>query len=415
MNYLANNYYFLPKINVIGCLFLIAIATDNSYSAEQQLAWSMQNDFEHDDNFRLTNSNEQSLSGYSLGSNLDYMVSDEINQLSFKNSISLEKYNRSEYDFEGYSTNLGYSANMERNAILIDLDSTKLSTRTTENDDTGNIINQASYRMNTNGSLSWRYLVNETNDVLLSSSKQKTLYESDLFADYDIDNYSATWQYKQSQKTMWRLRTYYSEYEADFFQTIGTNIITNNTTSETTGLEITVERNFSYKLSLEASIGNADIKTDITQQNSTTNQIVNSNANADLVIYSAAINYALVSGNLLFSTSRNTQASGSGSLVEVDEASFTMVNNLSELDQIRTQLQYIKRSDIDNNLNSLSENSRDFYGVNAFYTRKITSKLSSTIGVGYRTQEFNDRNDNGEADAFSGTLSINYAPNRLIW
>lgn len=381
----------------------------DTYASEKQFMWSLQSGYSHDSNTRLSTTDEQSLSGYNIKPEAEYRFNDGINQYSSELSMNAESYNQSEYNFEGYSTKLDYRRNLERSSFLIDFGSDRSSTRTTEENDTGNITREASYKITTGNNLSWQYLIDPSSSLVIGTNAQKVKYESESFSDYTNLGLNVTWQKSTTQKTTWLTQIYHSVYESDSPLVIGNSTGELATESITNGLRIGLEHQFSPVFSFDFLIGNAKTRTrqvlDLTDQSSRNS--------SRLLVLDTSFDYRLSIGKLSFSASRDIQASGNGSLIEADNATINFNHNLSDMSKVFYELHYLQQRNDSNSINS--DDDREFYRFGINYQRRLKNHLSITIGTSYRRQKLLENSDNDKAESVSGNISFRYQPQKIIW
>ena len=417
--------------------------SNDSAASEQQLNWSLRSKYEHNNNIRLSSNNKESVSGAILQPKVRYQFSNNIDTLSSDILVSLERFNRPQYDFNHYTAAVDYKRVLNTQRFSIGVDSNRRATRSTEIDDTGNVGNVASFKIDTIGDAGWQYFLNRTNSLSLAVALQSTHYETEALADFQFANAGLGWQNTLSTTMAVTTQLYYTEFKSEFSQDflLSPRIIGNRlvippipsspgdvtTRSETTGIQTGLNWQLSQQLTLNTVIGVGQTQSDQTVAIESVITFVppatfidfggnNTNSSKTTTYtFESSIDYQFETSKLVFEISRDTRASGNGSLREFDNVEIDYNSKLSDISELTMRLRASRRSNIDDSTISLSNSNRRYHEAFVSYTRRLNASWSGVLTMRYRSQEFADERDNDTAESLSGTFEIRYQPQSRIW
>ena len=395
----------------LACLFAcVMLSAPTTRADENRLSWSTQLQAEYDSNSQLRSDDEISLAGTRLQTGIDYSKKSAASQLTTHTTLYNEKYNRSEYDFEGYLLNAQFQKNGETYIFTIDVDSDRQSTRVSELTDTGTVTNAASYRLENAISTLWHQQLNEQNSLYTNVNFTRIDYESATFADYN--NWGATlgWQYQLNTLTLWQVQTSYSEYTSELTQ--NTDLLRQNSEveAETKSIQVALQRQLAENLDLKLSLGQLSTQSTTEQFFDFSNQTIVNESDGELLIANVAANYAMRRSNISLEWMRNTQGSGSGSLTEINKNTIRYNYDLSPTSRLDVNLYY---SEQDGFLSEIARQSREYYRIYLGLQKQLSRQFTTRLGFDYRTQKYSNSNERPES--YSATLSLQYIPYSTLW
>lgn len=431
MKYSASNLSKARKL-FSASLIVLVTASCHIYAAEQQVGWSISSRHIYDDNPRLRSEEKESISGVHIKPEVSYQYFDGINKVSTETLYTKESFNRTDYDFEGYSASLNFEHARENNTFSTEIETTRRPTRVTELDESGISGNVASARDNHIVSLGWRSLINENQILDINASAQKTEYESENIADYEFYGIQATWHQVLSESFTGVAQLNYSYYDAGYSDDFALSAQLTSpgqitTKSETYGAMLGFDWQITERLSWDTLVGTAEVETkqliDIeTQQlfffpdfSTTLGGKQETEDDSDTLLFDTSAHYALEPGAMSLSFSRRTRASGNGALREDNDVRFTYSHYLTELSQLKAKIYVGLQKSLSDETLSISRDDRRYVSAEVSYSHKITQSISAIATIRHRSQEYPDRIDNDRAESLSGLLEIRYQPNHLFW
>ena len=389
---------------------------------ENRLLWRTQTTSEYDSNSRLRADNKTSLTGTRLQTSADYSNSAASHNLSTGLSAYREQYNRSEYDFSGYTLDTQLQKRGEASVLILDIDASRQSTRISELTDTGTITDTASARQQYAGSLFWQQQHSEKGRLYSNASFTQVDYDSDTFADYHNWGLSLGWQYQASPRSQWQIQTSYSEYQSEQYSESGSSDTlllqqSSEVTAKTESLQASFNHQLSERFTSTISLGQSwtDNRVDSTSTQSIPflGQITSSsqsNTEGDLWTANIAANYAMPRGDISLQLTRNTKGSGNGSLTEINQGTLQYQHAISATRRFSAKLYYSEQEDF---LSTDSRQSREYYSVELGLRQQLSKVLTTRLNTGYRAQQFSSRSERPES--YSVQLSLQYTPYSTLW
>ncbi len=445
--------FFSNSCAIVFVFLLIAAVTQ---AAENRLGTSLTAQQDLDDNYLMSPTDQQTLSGFYLKPKISYRHDDGFETFSADLQDSSERYNHSEYNVDNPAYAINYQRVMERATLSFGYDALRQSTRISEFKDSGNAGNGSTNQQTSTATAAWQYQLSPRNSISMNGSMQTIGYESAAYADLKNNSLQLGWQSELSDRlsfyTVLSESQYESKYEADFYvvpQRIQSYLLcppnsllvseiacisatsprgdaVNATTSP--GLQAGLKWNIQEQLKFSLGAGVTHVNTVQTikipevsvQYGPPIDQEVffggqrSSRSESKLVTTNMNLTYLLETTTFGLTLSRKMQPSSTGSLLRIESLDFSMRKSLSEIDWIEADFTAEKLLTIDEKIIGSSSVNRNIFQGTLKYGYRFSNTLVAYASMSYKRQEANE-NDTIVANSMLGALAISYTPKEWMW
>lgn len=434
-----------------GAIAFLMISTI-AYAAENRLGTAVVVQYDQDDNYLMSSTNPQTLSGLYLEPSIHYSHDNGFETFSANLHGSIERYNRSEYNVSNPAYSMKYQRVMERATVNFGYDASRHSTRISD----GNIVNGFTHQQTNTATAAWQYQLTERNLVSLNGSMQTIKYESIDYADLKNNGVQASWQSELGDRLSFYTALSGSQYEStindDFFlvpQLVQGYLLcppdslllseticfsdprpmgkaVNATTSA--GLQAGLKWNIQeqLKFSLDAGVTTLDTVQTINipevsteygppidrevffggeRSNSSESRLVTTNMN---------FSYQLEASTIGLTFARKVQPSSTGALLRIQSLDFSIRKSLSEISWIETNFLLQNLLTINEEITNSSSLDRNIFQGTIKYGYRFSPTLVASASIGYKHLEANE-SKKIVANALLGVLAISYTPREWAW
>ncbi len=423
-------------------------------AAENYLGTSLTAQQYEDDNYLMSSTSQQTLSGSYLKPKISYRHDDGFEKFSADLQDSIERYNYSQYNVDNPAYSVNYQRIMERTTLNFGYDATRQSTRVSEFKDSGN-IGSTNQQINTT-TAAWQYQLTQRNLISLNGSMQTIKYESSAYADLKNDGLEASWQGDLTDRlsiyTVLLLSQYESRFTGNFYivpqsvqgyllcppnsllisemacatETLPLGSAVNATDSS--GLQAGLKWNIQKQLKFSLAAGVTNIETVqeikipelLVQYGSPIDQEVvfggkrSTRSDSKLVTTHMNFTYQLEASTVGLTLSRKIQPSSTGSLLRIEGLDFSIRKPLSEIDWIEVDFMAQNLLTIDEKIINSSTVDRNIFQGTIKYGYRFSNTLVASASISYRYQKANE-NIAIAANALVGVLAVSYTPREWTW
>lgn len=424
------------------------MAAENGFDASVRLS----QDFT--DNYLMTSSDPQTLSGLYLIPTLDYKYGNGVESFLLSARGSIERFNKSEFNGEYPVLHITFKELMERSSFTIDYDLNQESTRVSEFNDSGTIEKVASNKTSGSTKVVWQFQLDPTNSISISGSHQSTAYESETYADLINNSLQVNWQYRLSERVSTYLGLSTTRYESKYanYFPIAPQLLLGHLfcppnlvlVSESAcgfvrergkALNITdskaLQAGFSWdiyeQIKFSSGVGVAPSETvqhiDIPTIAVPFGQPINEDivfggkrqikSESKILLANMGLTYKRETTSFDLTMESRIQPSSTGTLWKTQSLALGVNHSMSELTSLGIDFNYSNLHSLDEKVISASID-RDIVEGHIKFSHSFTPTLSSTFSIGYRYQKENTNTDL-VADAFLGSFSIGYTPKEWTW
>ncbi len=422
--------------------------------AENRLGSSITVTQDHDDNYLMSTTQSQSLSGLYVKPSVQYRREDGVQTWSATIQESIERYNRAEYDVENPAYGVNFQQKMPRATLNIGYDAVTQSTRVSEFTDAGNFSNATTQQHTQALTADWQYQLSPRQSMLLGGSLQATNYDDNRYADLNNNNLQATWQTLLTEKTSvyagLLLNTYQTDFSGDLPvapQSVGgyllcppnSGLISSTACSAVqfgdgsnatmaSGLQAGLNWILQPQLKIDIGAGFTHVDTEqrlrVPQtsvqfgppidQNIIFGGESSTHSQSKLTTLKMDLSYELATTIFGLNLSRKVQPSSAGSLLQTDSVDMMMKHTLSEVDWLALNVLYENLVTLDQQAVNALLVDRSIMQSSINYTYLLSPTWQATASVGYKKQQ-NRESDVGLAQAMLAAVAINYTPKEWKW
>ena len=378
---------------------------------------------EMDDNATLEVDSEQSLVGSTAGVDMKLGARDELWHIDLDAGVYTNKYDREAFDYDGQHVKLigSYANEMDQ----FDLSSSLMrdSTRESEVLDTGNLGTAAMRREMADFAGSWRHFVSPRQLVEVAPSATKTRYDPGAgLNDYDQKMLSLGWIFLLSERSRLTGSMYQEKIEY---------LVDHGATSETGGLQLKIDHEFSETQKIGAYVGRATTDTDgetdvglydwrfIDPPGAQPPGVYYVKVAPWYEPYSSSKNTTRLgvdyewagdrtSGTV--SLSQNTRASGDGYIMQYQALQTELRYNLTDRQFLRGTFMVQNQKALDDQRYPID---RDLYEFNLFYVFLLAEEWTLDLNYRYRIEKI--KTDGVDADSNAILFGIRYTPTEWTW
>lgn len=376
---------------------------------------------EMDDNVALAVEDETSLVGTTVGTLVKSGLREELWHVDLDVGANSSHFNRKEYDYDGQNIKMAGAYESETDQFDASVGLVRDSTRDSEVLDTGNIGTAAMRREMTDAAGSWRHFVSERQLLEVAPSLTRMRYDTDTLNDFDQDVVSLGWIYLFSERS----RLTGSVYRENLsYQVL------HGPESETTGVQVRVDHQFSETEKVSAFLGRAATDTDgETDVGVFDWRLIDPPGPEPLGVYKVkvaslyvpysssknttrmGVDYTwemdLLSGTL--SLSQNTRASGNGYIMQYQGLQADLRYDMSPRQYVSGSLVAQTQKALDDQRYTVD---RNIYEANFFYVYKLTETWTVDFNYRYRLEK---EKSVGRGVSNALLISIRYVPTEQTW
>lgn len=444
---------------LFGGLAAAASATDYSASA------AIDSSVSYNDNLRMTQSDKTAVRKYQVVPTLSLNADTETSSFRLQSIFYFNYYDKSEFNSNDQNIGVAYSKKFESSEVGVNANLVRDSTITSEELGSGRIGDTAERTDIYQVAPYWSYYLNETNLLQLTSSYTQQNYKSRNYIGYKQYGGGLDWIHVYNERLKLVTSANYSKYESDDSQDFpspltgftvyepvdigGISVLvpvrftrgqfgnqTYSTRTEEKRLQVGADYEWSEATKLQARLGASRSETEYPvsdPQNICSNtdylELVRAGLApyvgglcglepSDSTLFTAELDWTWKSerNQLNLSTTKSTQPTSNGYMVDAWQVASTWTYALSERDQIKTDLTLVRNRTINESSRSsqtTSAGNRNYGTVLFSYSRQLNELWSVTGSYRYSKQQYTDLDYSAAANVFS--IGIRYQPQRWDW
>lgn len=446
----------LSKIKEISflkyCVVALLMMPIITYAAENRLGTALTVQYDQDNNYLMSSTKQQMLSGLYLKPSINYSHDNGFEKFSANLHGSIERYNRSEYNASNPAYSLKYQRVMERTAVNFAYDAIRQSTKISDD----NIGNGFSNQQTNTATAAWQYQFTERNLISLNGSMQTIKYESSDYADLKNNGLQAMWQSELRDRLSFYTVLSGSQYEstinAEFYTVsqliqgyllcppnsqlelgsvcFSDPVPSGNAINKTTsaGLQTGIKWNIQEQLKFSLDVG---VTTLNTVQTINTPQVFieygppidqevvfggerSSSSDSRLVTTNINLSYQLETSTIALTLARKVQPNSAGALLRIQSMDFSIRKSLSEISWIEANFLIQDLLTIDEQTINSSSVDRNIFQGTIKYGYHFSPRLMASAAIGYRRYETYE-SQTIKTNALLGVLAISYTPREWAW
>ncbi len=446
----------LSKIKEISsfkyCVVALLMMPIITYAAENRLGTALTVQYDQDDNYLMSSTNQQTLSGLYLKPSINYNHDNGFEKFSANLHGSIERYNRSEYNASNPAYSIKYQRIMERATVNFAYDASRQSTKISD----GNRGNGFSNQQTNTATAAWQYQLTERNLISLNGSMQTIKYASSDYADLKNNGLQAIWQSELSDRWSFYTVLSGSQYEstitAEFYTApqlvqgyllcppnsqlefksvcFSDPVPSGNAINKTTsaGLQTGVKWSIQERLKFSLDVGVTAL--DSVQTINTPQVLIeygppidqeiifggerSSSSDSRLVTTNLNLLYQLEASTIGLTFARKVQPNSAGALLRIQSVDFSVRKLLSEISWIEANLLIQDLLTIDEQTTNSSSVDRDIFQGTIKYGYHFNPRLMASAAIGYRRYETYE-SQTIKTNALLGVLAISYTPREWAW
>lgn len=367
------------------------------HAAEYTAAGRIGTNGEYDDNVRLVESGETSISGASVAPalRLGYRTPDVTASLDAQ--LNFARFDESDYDSNDQRMVFDVAKKTPRNELALQAGGVRDSTRTSELEDTGRVSNRAVRREDYWIAPSWLTYLSERNALRFGASFHDVVFDSASYTDYTTAAADATWLHILSPRTTLKLQGYLNRFEAN--DALDTR---SDTAGVLAGADFALTQNL--KLSALAGLANVETRYDLPPGAPFADR-----SDENVTVVDAKLDYTQPRWSLSFNVASQTYPSGDGLVQQRHFARASWSYRISELATLRIGALYGKNESVE----SRYAIDRDYADADIGIDWRLTQSLFLNARYRYRFQDYDY--SVGEADGNAVFLGIRYEPAPKRW
>jgi len=427
--------YFRSLVAAIGILG----SANNAAATDYLIDFDVNTNGVYDDNFRLTDGDEITLSGAEVAPKLLFGASTEQQKFNFASRLRSARYDDDQFDTDDQFATIDYSYQFERSSVGLNADFVRDSTNTSEIVSSGRISNQAERHTRYALSPSWTYALNESNSLTLNARYSKDNYDGRGYIGYDNLQSNLDWNYLINERWSLMARASFSRFETEdrsFFLPyyiiidfgggpqaipIGITEQSSATTTKSNGALLGVKYIWSEQQTLTLLVGSSHQKTEYSLKDPEgicgqyfSALCVRENQSGSSLTLDGSWTWQSERNQLELSATKSTQPTSDGEAVDQSQLTGSWRFSLTELQKLAVILQAVRNRELsDSDANVRSALNRDYESATIEYAYQLTEYWSVNASYRYRTQEYPDFDNSASGQTVS--LGVRYHPQQWHW
>jgi hypothetical protein len=428
-------------IAVLVCAGWISTSTAIDYSADAAVSTSVS----HNDNLRLVQTNKTAVTRYEMTPVFKLSAISETSVLRLTSTFDFNRYDKSEFNTDDQNIALAFNHQLETSSVGFNAAVIRSSTITSELLTTGRIGDKAErteqYQFSPNGS----YTLNEHNLIQFSASYSKQDYQATGYTGYKNVGAELDWIHIINERMKWVTTATYSDYHSDDleFDVPGFNIglprgyfgkQSYSTRTKNKGLQVGLDYQWSEESVIQARFGRS--KNDTTYPVNDPQNICGNSTYLALIrlglplggicttiphdntfLSTAELDWTWRNERQQFSlnTIKSTQPTSNGYSVDALQLSSNWSYQLTELDEVSTNLSLIRNRALGkgNSLQSTAGADRDYGSATLQYQHRIGENWFVNTSYQYSRQKYTEVDYQANSKVIS--LGIRYQPQQWHW
>jgi hypothetical protein len=437
-------------------------ATDYSSGARLNV------DASHNDNLRMSETDKISVNKYLVTPVFTLSADTERSKLQLASTLYFNRYDKNEFDSNDQNIGLAFTHEFENSSVGLNANVVRDSTITSEQLTSGVVGRKAERTERYQAAPSWSYTLNETNVLQLNGSYTIQDYRTSSYTGYKNIGTGLDWIHIINERFKLVVSATYSDYHSDDSEKLdvpnqnisipvqtgidseGEPIIieqglpagifgqqTYSTRTKESGGQVGLDYYWSEASLLQARVGRSRSKTTYPITDSSD---VCSNAFRLTLLQSSSLYAPFVSGfcdlesnsDLLstaqlnwnwsnehqqfsLSTTKSSQPSSNGYVIDALQVSSSWSYRLTEKDQISANLSLVRNRAINkkSSLQNTSIANRDYESAALSYRRQVNEQWSVSASYQFGQQKYNDIDTQANSKIIS--LGIRYQPQEWHW
>ncbi len=361
-----------PRGVVVTAALCIAVAAPQAASASDwHLQASVSQEFEYDDNFRLSDDNEETLWGFTTRPRItlethtptvDLLFGGEVNYSAFPDKTDENSFDQR---LDGAISRKGPRSRVSLNGAF-----SRQTTRTSEDEDTGRDFSDA-VRLSGSGGLSGSYLLTELVSVGARTGGVVTTYDSDEFDDFFNVSAGPFVSVQLTQKDSVQIAGNYSRFQ----RTSGLD-----RESDAFSGDVTYTHVFTEQIETSVRGGANHVRTDLQELNGST--VVSRTENNSGFEAGFSVTYTEERGRLTGSFDRALVPSGEGRLLERNSVRLNASYRATPLVTVDLTTAFIDQTSADDD-----GTDRTFFSVEPGLVWQFLPDWSFRVAYKFRAQE----------------------------
>lgn len=377
----------------VNALFVCAGAHADEYSVK----YGVSADYEYNDNVRLTPDDKSSISGGQVALPVSFASRSERLTSSLDGTLEFSQYDDSGYDSDDQNLQGKIKYLLERGEVEGYAGYKRDSTRSYEFDDTGLVGASATRveRLDLGGSGSTFFT--QRNGITGGIDYGQVDYQSPRLQDYRFTSGYGGWINQWNERTRLRLQGYFSRYDNDDGPI--------NVESDTFGLQVGFDSDWSERLSASLLAGWAKVETNYDSQ-----QTPPPDDDSTGLLLEGRLTFREERYEVEAKVINEPQPTGSGTLYARSRLDLSYLYQVSERSNFDLALILGQQSAVESAIN----NDRDFARIRLKLDYRITGDwyVAGTYQYSYQDRE----QESGDASSNAVYLSLIYQPEKqFIW
>ncbi len=395
----------------------------------------------YDDNFRLTEDDEITISGAEANSKIFFDVNTEIHKLNLNGRLRSQRFDENQFNTDDQFASASYRYQLERSAIGLNADFVHDSTNTSEIESSGRISNKAERHDRYTLLPSWTYQLTENDSVSLNGRYSKDEYDNDAYTGYEYWDTNIDWSHLINERWSLLARVSLTNFETEdrtlslpYFLEInffGSPLLVQAGVAEQTTVTKTRSHGFlvgtkyawTEQQSISLMVGNSRQETNysLTDPENICGQYISALCAREDQRgreFTSDISWQWKNERQQFELSlrKATQPTSNGQAVDQTQLTGSWSYALTELQKIRFIIQGVRNRELDDSeaqTASFSQLNRNYGSAALEYNYRLTEEWLLTSNYRYRFQEYPDYEI--KANAQTITLGIRYQPQSWHW
>ena len=372
---------------------VIGLSLQSANGAQYTSMLNMTVGFEHDDNVRLNEGDEESISGYTLLPEFRLAYETKTFNASLGGKFVFAEFDEEQYNSEDQRLVFRLDKITQVSEFNFEAGINRDSTRTSEILDTGLISEESVRREDAWLSPGWEYRFNQRHSMELIAYARTVDYKTADYADYDYLQLEGSWIYALNLKTNFRAQLLTGDFETDESQPVE---------SDVDSFKIGADSLLTKNLEFEALLGIADVETDY-------NLVGTSPFDDEVFVFETSLVYTQPSYLVSLEVAKELSPSGNGYLQQSERAELRYKYDLSERSNLQLRTLVGRRESPDNRI----DDEREYTDSYISWTYRMFPSWYLSTRYRYRTQDRERIDSSAESNAVF--LAVEYRPGLKRW
>jgi hypothetical protein len=374
---------------VSAALCVAIIAPQNAFASDWHLQASVSEEFEYDDNFRLSSTSEETLWGFTTRPRVTLETHTPTVDLVFGGDVSYGLFpeNSDENSFD-QALDGSISRKGPRSRVSLNGGFTRQTTRTSEDEDTGRDFSDA-IRLSGTGGLSGSYLLTELVSVGARTGGVVTTYDTSAFEDFFNVSAGPFVSVQLSQKDTVQFASNYMRFE---------RLSGLDRTSDAFNGDVTYTHIFTEQIKTSVRGGANHVRTDLQELNGST--VVSRTENNTGFEAGFTMSYTEERGQLNASFDKGLVPSGEGRLQDRNSVRLNASYRATPMVTVDLTTRFIDQNSADDD-----GDDRTFFSVEPGIVWRFLPDWDFRVAYKFRTQ---DRDTDGRAYSNGARASVTW-------